>query len=194
MKGVWFASQLSCFSRGDVTFAWSDWLKVQRHMSANPTKIWTRLIATATCSVSGVSMFVTCIDMLKKRKYLNSYNEKLHDQYSPQNIIQRIKSRITRWPWHIAAHRVFWLGNLTERVNFENSSIDERIILNWVLKKYNRKDLDCFDLHQDWDRLRGISWSVEKNWLFKNDSASWLYFVTLMLMLQKEYAGLVEVT
>jgi len=92
-----------------------------------------------------------------KKKYLNSYNKKLNDQYSTQNIIQRIKSRITRWPWHIAAHRVFWLGNLTERVNFEDLSIDERIILNWILKKYNRKDLDCIDLHQDRDRWRGIS-------------------------------------
>ena len=82
---------------------------------------------------------------------------KLHDQHSTQNIIQRIKFRIRRWPRHTAAHRVICLGNLTEREHFEDLSIDERIILNWILKKYNRKDLDCIDLHQDKDRWRGIS-------------------------------------
>jgi hypothetical protein len=117
-------------------------------MSANPAKIWTRLIANLTCSVSGVGLFFTSFYILKKGRYLNSHNEKLHDQYSTQNIIQRFKSRITRWPWH----RMFWLGNLTEREHFENLRVDERIILNWILKKYNRKDLACINLHQDRDR------------------------------------------
>jgi hypothetical protein len=44
---------------------------------------------------------------------------------------------------------VFWLGNLTEREHFEDLSVDERKILNWILKKYNRKDLAYIDLHQD---------------------------------------------
>jgi hypothetical protein len=45
---------------------------------------------------------------------------------------------------------------MTEREPFEDLSVDERIILNWILKKYNRKDLDCIDLHQDRDRRRRI--------------------------------------
>jgi hypothetical protein len=45
--------------------------------------------------------------------------------------------------------------------------------------------LACINLHQDRDRWREISWLAEKNWLFNNDSARWIYFVTLMLMLHK---------
>jgi len=93
-------------------------------MSANPAKICTRIVANLTCSVSGVGLCFTCIHISEKGSRLNSYNEKLHDQYSTQNT-QWIKSRIERWPWHIAAHRVFWLGNLTEREHFEDLNVDE---------------------------------------------------------------------
>jgi hypothetical protein len=52
---------------------------------------------------------------------------------------------------------MFWLGNLTGRKHYEDLRIDERLILNWILKKYNRKDLACIHLHQDRDRWQEIS-------------------------------------
>jgi len=34
-------------------------------------------------------------------------------------------------------HTDFWLGNLKERDHLEHLSIDGRIILKWILKKYD---------------------------------------------------------
>ena len=43
----------------------------------------------------------------------------------------------------------FWWGNLTERVHLEDLVVDGRIILKWILEKWDR---DWFDVAQDRDR------------------------------------------
>jgi hypothetical protein len=45
-------------------------------------------------------------------------------------------------------HRGVWWGNLRERGHFENLVVDERIILKWIFKKWDR-GMDWSDLAQD---------------------------------------------
>ena len=69
------------------------------------------------------------------------HNEELTDLFLSPNIIQVIKLRRIRWLGHVAhmgerkgAYRVL-MGNLRERVHFEDPGIDERFILRWLFRK-----------------------------------------------------------
>jgi len=62
--------------------------------------------------------------------------------YSPLNIIWVMKSR-KRWVGHVAhmgkgeVHTGFWWRNLRERDHMEDPGTDERIILRWILTKWD---------------------------------------------------------
>jgi hypothetical protein len=43
------------------------------------------------------------------------------------------------------------VGNLRKRDHLEDPSIDGRIILRWIFRKWDG-EVDCFDLTQDRDR------------------------------------------
>jgi hypothetical protein len=71
------------------------------------------------------------------------HNEELNDLYSSRNIIRVIKSRRMRWAGHVAcmgekgsADRIL-LGRPEERRPLGRLGIDERIILKWILKRWD---------------------------------------------------------
>jgi hypothetical protein len=73
---------------------------------------------------------------------LRKHNEELRDLYS-QNIVRVIKSRRIRWVWHVArlgrgeACTWFWCGNLRERDHWGDRSVDGRMILKWIFRKWD---------------------------------------------------------
>jgi len=53
------------------------------------------------------------------------------------------------------AYTGFWCGNPRERDHLEGPSVDGRIILRWIFRKWDG-DMDWIDLAQDEDRLRAL--------------------------------------
>jgi len=52
---------------------------------------------------------------------------------------------------------VFWWGNLRERDHLKNQSLDRRIILRWIFRKYRvrQKYLTILQHSCEWNRWRG---------------------------------------
>ena len=78
------------------------------------------------------------------------HNEELNDLYCSPNIVRVIKSRRMRWVGHVARMEVevctrFWWGNLRERDHLGDQEVDVRIILRWILRK--------------WEGVVGTGWS-----------------------------------
>jgi hypothetical protein len=80
------------------------------------------------------------------------HNEELSVVYFLPNILQVVKSRRMRWAGHVACmgegrgvHRVFWWGNLRKRDHWGDPDIDGRIILRWIIRK--------------WEGVVGTRWS-----------------------------------
>ena len=70
------------------------------------------------------------------------HNEELNDLYSSPNIVWVIKSRRMRWAdmchvWRKGEMCIgFWWGNLRERDNWGDQDVDGRLILRWILRKW----------------------------------------------------------
>jgi hypothetical protein len=68
-------------------------------------------------------------------------NEELHDLHSSSNVIRVMKSRRMRWAEHVAhlgrreVRTGFRWGNLRDRNNLEDQSLDGRLILRWIFRK-----------------------------------------------------------
>jgi hypothetical protein len=56
-------------------------------------------------------------------------------------------------------HAGFWLGNLKDRDRLKDSDVNGRIILRWIIRKWDG-GLDWIDLVQDRDRWRALVNSV----------------------------------
>ena len=84
------------------------------------------------------------------------HNEELYPLYSSPNIIRVIKSVRLRWAGHVAlwrrggVHTGFWWGNLGEWDHLEDRGVDGRIILKWILEKWDGA-VECIDLAEDRD-------------------------------------------
>jgi hypothetical protein len=89
------------------------------------------------------------------------HNEELNDLYSSPNIIRVMKSRRMRWAGHVArmgkreVDTGFWWGDMREGDHLGDPGIDGRIILKWVLKKWDG-GMDWIELAQDRDRWRAV--------------------------------------
>ena len=56
----------------------------------------------------------------------------------------------------VEVYTVFWWRNLRERDHLEDPGVDGRIILRWILRKWDVGGLDWIDLAQDRDRWRAV--------------------------------------
>jgi hypothetical protein len=71
------------------------------------------------------------------------HKEEFNDLYSTPNIFRVIKSKRMRWVGHVArmgrgeGYTRFWWGNQRVRGHFGDPSIDCRIILRWIFRKWN---------------------------------------------------------
>jgi hypothetical protein len=67
------------------------------------------------------------------------HNEELHNLYTSPNIIRMIKSKMMRWAGHVELMGEMstksCLQSLKGRDHSEDLSVDERIILKWILRK-----------------------------------------------------------
>jgi len=93
-------------------------------------------------------------------KWRKLHNEELSDLYSLLNIVRVVKSRRTRRAGHVAhvgeGRTGFWLGNLRERDHGGDPEADGRIILRWILRKWEGVCEDWMELAQDRDRCRTL--------------------------------------
>jgi hypothetical protein len=59
----------------------------------------------------------------------------------------------------------FWWGNLRERDHWKDPGIDGRIIVIWILRKWDVGDIDWIELAQDRDRWRELVNAVMNLWV-----------------------------
>jgi hypothetical protein len=53
-------------------------------------------------------------------------------------------------------HTGFCWGNLTEKGHLGDPGVNGRIILRWILKKWDMRVMDCVEVAQDRDRRRTL--------------------------------------
>ena len=77
------------------------------------------------------------------REWRKLHNVELNDLYFSPSNFQVIKSRRMsgRGMYHIwrrgEAYTGFWWGNLRERYHLGNPGVDGRIILRWIIRKWD---------------------------------------------------------
>jgi hypothetical protein len=71
-------------------------------------------------------------------KWTKPHNDELNDLYSSPNIIQVLRERRMRLlGGREKVHTGFWWGNLRERDHLEDPTVDERIIVRWIFRKWD---------------------------------------------------------
>jgi hypothetical protein len=53
-------------------------------------------------------------------------------------------------------HREFWWGNVRDGDPLEDPDVDGRVVLQWILEKWDCGRMDWIDLIQDRDRRRAL--------------------------------------
>jgi hypothetical protein len=119
-------------------------LREERWLRVSENRLLRRIFGPKTDEVKG-----------ERRKL---HTEELNDMYSSPNIFRLIKSKRMRWADHVAhmgrkgVCTGFWWGNLKERDHWEDPSVDGRIVLRWIFRKWVKWGMDRIDLCQDRDR------------------------------------------
>jgi hypothetical protein len=89
------------------------------------------------------------------------HKTKLYHLNTSENITQVIKSRRLRWARHVArrgreaVHTAFWWEILRKEDHLEEPGEEGRILLQWILKKWNGKTWTR-SMSQDRDRWRAV--------------------------------------
>ena len=97
----------------------------------------------------------------KSGEWRRVHNEELHALYSSPNILWVMKSRRLREAGHVAGmgrgevHVGSEWKNLRVGEQLEDPGLDGRIILEWILEKWD-EGMDWIDLAQDRDRWRAV--------------------------------------
>jgi len=107
------------FSFHILSKIWSLTLTEERWLRVFENRVLRRIFGPKRDEVSG-----------KCRKL---HNEELNDLYSSPNTVRVIKSRRMRWVGHVARTE----GNLREREHLGDPGVDGRIILRWILTKWD---------------------------------------------------------
>jgi len=91
------------------------------------------------------------------------HNKELNELYSSPNTVRVIKSKRMRWAGYVArmgrgeVHTRFWWGNLLHISHLEDLSVDGRIIVRWIFRKWDvGGGMDWIELAQDRDRWRAV--------------------------------------
>jgi hypothetical protein len=91
---------------------------------------------------------------------MNKLCEELNGLYSSPDIAGVIKPRKMRWAGHVACMGIgevytgFWWENLRGRSDLEDPDLNRRIILRWILRKWDVRDR--IDVAQDRDRWKAL--------------------------------------
>ena len=122
---------------------WSLSLRDERKLRVSENRVLKRLFGSKRDEVTG--------------EWRKLHNVELNDLYSSPNIIRVIKSRRMRWTEHVAlmgerggVYRVL-VGKPEKRVHLDDPGIDRRIILRWIIRKWDGGGMDWIDLVQDRD-------------------------------------------
>jgi len=107
---------------------WSLTLKEERRLRVFENRVLRKVFGPKRDEVTG--------------EWKKLHNEELSDLYSLPNIVRVVKPRRMRWAGHVARMRQgkgctgFWWGNLRERDHWGDTDADGRIILRWILRKW----------------------------------------------------------
>ena len=116
---------------------WSLTLREERRLKVFENRVLRRVFGLKRDEVTG--------------EWRKLHNEELRDLYSLPNIVRVVKSRRMRWAGHVARMEGrevctgFWWRSLRERDNWGDPDVDRRIILRWIVRK--------------WEGVVGTGWS-----------------------------------
>jgi len=90
------------------------------------------------------------------------HNDELNDLYSTRTLNSREQIEKNEIGGHVArmekrdVHTGFWWGNLRERDHLEDPRLDGKIILRWIVRKWDVGGMDWTYLAEDRDKCRAL--------------------------------------
>ena len=127
---------------------WSLTLRVERRLRVFENRVLKRIFGPKRDEVTG--------------EWSKLRNEEFKDLYCSPSIIRVIKSRRMRWAGHVArmgerrgVYRVL-VGKLERKRRLGRPSVEGRIILRWLFRKWDVGGVDWIELAQDRDKWRAL--------------------------------------
>ena len=126
---------------------WSLTLREERRLRLFENRVLRRIFGPKRDEVTG--------------EWRKLHNEELNDLYCSPNCVWVIKSRM-RWAGHVArmgerrgVYRVL-VGKLERKRRLGRPSVEGRIILRWLFRKWDVGGVDWIELAQDRDKWRAL--------------------------------------